>query len=300
MDDRTSQIREGAGLDESRINQDFIDMLRKWSSPALMVIAGIVLLFAGKNFLDKRANERVNRAFEEVANAVDYTVASPSPVTLRAIREQYGDVRGIAPMSALREADVYLNAAVRGVAPGAEPELDADNQPTGTFAAEDLLDEAGRAEMLEKAGALYREVAGMTKGGEDWAIHRLGAQFGLAAVAESTGDAAGAKSAYAEAKAIAEAAGFALWAKVADERMATAESMVVPVTLISREALPKAPEVDLELPAMPGLGEMPGAEAPVATEAPAQETGGAAVPPEAEETEETPVPPSEVESDRDE
>lgn len=300
MDDRTSQIREGAGLDESRINQDFIDMLRKWSSPALMVIAAIVLLFAGKNFLERRANDRVNRAFEEVASAVDYTVASPSPVTLRAIREQYGDVAGIAPMSALREADVYLSSAVRGIAPGAEPQLDAENQPTDTYAPEDLLDEAGRAEMLEKAGALYREVAGMTKEGEGWAIHRLSAQFGLAAVAESTGDAAGAKAAYAEAKKLADEAGYALWSKVAEERAATVDEMIVPVALISREVLPKAPETALEVPAGPMMGEIPGtgetpAEAvPAGTETPAEETGGTPVP------QETPVPPVEAESDRDE
>lgn len=289
MDNRTTQIREGAGLDESRLNQDFIDMLRKWSSPVLMVIAAIVLLVAGKNYLDHHSNKRVNRAFEEVAGAVDYTVASPSPVTLRAIREQYGDVAGIAPMSALREADVYLNAAVRGVAPGAEPELGADNQPTGGFAAGDLLDEAGRAEMLDKAGALYREVAGMTKQGDAWAIHRLAAQFGLAAVAESKGDAAGAKAAYTEAKKVAEAARYPLWARVADERLATADAMAVQVSLISREALPKAPEAALELPAMPMLGEMPGVEAPAEPESESEETGG------------TPVPPSEEdESDRDE
>ena len=193
MDDRTSQIREGAGLDESRINQDFIDLMRKWSSPALFVIAGIVLAYWGYGQLQKRANAKVNRAFEEVANAVDYTVASPSPVTLRAIRDQYGSIRGIAPMSALREADVYLNAAVRGVAPGAEPEMDENNVSTGVYAEEDLLSDEDRAKMLDDAERLYREVAGMTKEGEDWAIHHLGAQFGLAAVAESKGDAEGAK-----------------------------------------------------------------------------------------------------------
>jgi len=249
MDDRTSQIREGAGLDESRINQDFIDLMRKWSSPALFVIAGVVLAFWGYGQLQKRANAKVNRAFEEVANAVDYTVASPSPVTLRAIREQYGDIRGIAPMAALREADVYLNAAVRGVAPGAEPELDENNQPTGVYAEEDLLSDEDRAQMLDDAGRLYREVAGMTKEGKDWAIHHLGAQFGLAAVAESKGDAEAAKAAYAEAKQIAESEGFQLWVEIAEERMATVDEMIVPVELISKEALPKAPEPEVVTPA---------------------------------------------------
>ncbi len=266
MDDRTSQIREGAGLDESRINQDFIDLLSKWSTPALFVIAAVVLAYWGYGQLQKRANAKVNRAFEEVASAVDYTVASPSPVTLGAIREQYGDIRGIAPMSALREADVYLNAAVRGVAPGAELQLDENNQSTGVYAEEDLLSDEDRQKFLGDAERLYREVAGMKKEG-GWAIHRLGAQFGLAAVAESKGDAAGAKSAYAEAKSIAEAEGFELWSKIADERSANVDEMVVPVALISKEALPKAPEPEIAAPT-----ETPEGEA-------AQETGGTPVPP---------------------
>jgi len=279
MDDRTSQIREGAGLDESRINQDFIDLLSKWSTPALFVIAAVVLAYWGYGQLQKRANAKVNRAFEEVANAVDYTVASPSPVTLRAIREQYGDIRGIEPMSALREADVYLNAAVRGVAPGAELQLDENNQSTGVYAEEDMLSDEDRQKFLDDAERLYREVAGM-KGEAGWAIHRLGAQFGLAAVAESKGDAAGAKAAYAEAKTIAEAEGFELWSKIADERSATVDEMVVPVKLISKEALPKAPEPEIAAPTGTPEGEAPAPE-------------GEATP----ETGETPVPPEEPSED---
>lgn len=276
MDDRTTQIREGAGLDESRLNQEFIDFIRKWSSPALFVVAGIVLLFAGKGYLDKRANAKVNRAFAEVASAVDYTVDSPSPVTLRAIREQYGDIRGIAPMAALREADVYLSAAVRGVAPGAELALGADNQPTGFYAPEDLLSVEDRAKMLDDAERLYREVAGMTQEGGAWAIHRLGAQFGLAAVAESKGDAAGAKAAYEAAKRLAEESGFGMWAEVASERMASAEQMTSAVELVSKAALPKPPEPVVE---------------PAGPEVPTEgETGGTPVPTETAPPQ-TPVPP---------
>lgn len=282
MDERTNQIREGAGLDESKLNQEFIEFIRKWSSPALFVVAGIVLLYAGKGYLDKRANAKVNRAFAEVASAVDYTVASPSPVTLRAIREQYGDIRGIAPMAALREADVYLSAAVRGVAPGAELALDANNQPTDSYAPEDLLSAEDRAKMLDDAERLYREVAGMTQGGGAWAIHRLGAQFGLAAVAESKGDAVGAKAAYESAKKLAEEAGFVMWAEVASERLASAEQMTSPVELVSKASLPKPPEPIVE-PAGP---EVPAVE----------ESGGTPVPPETEEQGGTPVPPTEAPS----
>ncbi|HED52978.1 MAG TPA: hypothetical protein ENJ00_02095, partial [Phycisphaerales bacterium] len=181
MDNRTDGIREGAGLDESRLNQDFIDLMKKWSSPALFVVAAIVILYSGRNYLQKRHNARVNKAFEELAS-VDYTVANPSPVTIAAIRNEYGDVRGIKPITALREADVYLEAAIRGVAPGSEPAVDDEGQSLGRYNDEDLLDEAGRSEMLDKAEALYRSVVESDEGGEGWDIHRLGGAFGLAAV----------------------------------------------------------------------------------------------------------------------
>lgn len=281
MDNRTDQIREGAGLDESRINQDFIDMLQKWSSPALFVIAAIVLGYMGWGYLKDRANAKVNEAFEEVAGSVDFTVSNPSPTTLSAIRAQHGDVAGITPMTSLREADVYLEAAIKGVAPGSELALDENNQPTGTYAEEDLLTEEQIAEMLSKAESLYRAVADSSEGGDDWAIHRLGAQFGLAAVAESRGDAAAAKSAYESAKSIADGVGFSLWSQIASERLASAERMSQPITLISEANLPKEPEPEAEAeaetrepgvvgPAMEVPEEVSG-ETPAAEDQPADE-----------------------------
>ena len=245
MDDRKSEIREGAGLDESRINQDFLDMLSKWSTPALFVIAAIVLAYWGWGQLQARANAKVNEAFDEVAGSVDYAVTNPSPNTLSAIRAQHGSVAGVVPMTSLREADVYLEAAVKGIAPGSELALDEDNNVTGTYSAEDLLSDEEKVEMLDKAESLYRAVASSDEGGDDWAIHRLSAQFGLAAVAESRGDSEGAKSAYESAKATAETAGFSLWVQIAEDRLASVDEMVVPVKLVSRESLPKDPEPEV-------------------------------------------------------
>jgi hypothetical protein len=246
MDERNNEIREGAGLDESRVNQEFIDMLSKWSTPALFVIAAVVLGYWGWGQLQKRANAKVNEAFDEVAGSVDYTVINPSPNTLNAIRAQHGGVAGVVPMTSLREADVYLEAAVKGVAPGSELALDEENNQTGTYSAEDLLGAEERTDMLDKAEALYRAVATSAEGGDGWAIHRLSAQFGLAAVAESRGDSAAAKVAYEDAKSTAEVAGFSLWIQIADERIASVDQMVIPVSLVSREALPKDPEPEVQ------------------------------------------------------
>jgi hypothetical protein len=41
MDERQTQIRERAGLEEARYNQDFIEFLRRFGTPILMVAAVI-------------------------------------------------------------------------------------------------------------------------------------------------------------------------------------------------------------------------------------------------------------------
>lgn len=286
MDNRTDQIREGAGLDESRINQDFIDMLQKWSTPALFIIAAIVLAYAGFGYLKDRANAKVNEAFEEVSGSVDYSVNNPSPTTLSAIRAQHGDIKGITPMTSLREADVYLEAAIKGVAPGSELALDENNQSTGEYAEEDLLSADEIAGMLTKAEGLYRAVADSDQGGEGWAIHRLGAQFGLAAVAESKGDSAGAKSAYEAAKSIADDAGYSLWSQIAAERVETVDQMSQPVTLVSSASLPKEPEPEGETETVDPAIEGPAVDAGVDT---GDESAG-----EAADSDETEAPAEDV------
>ena len=45
LDRRTRQITEGAGLEESRLNQDFVEFLKKWSTPLLLVIVAAVAAY---------------------------------------------------------------------------------------------------------------------------------------------------------------------------------------------------------------------------------------------------------------
>ena len=43
MEERQTQIREGAGLEESKLNVEFIDWLQRWSTPILLLVAGAAL-----------------------------------------------------------------------------------------------------------------------------------------------------------------------------------------------------------------------------------------------------------------
>ena len=63
MDERQTQIRQGAGLEESRINTEFLDFLNKWSSPVLIVIGLIGLGWFGLNYLERSKQSRMNNAF---------------------------------------------------------------------------------------------------------------------------------------------------------------------------------------------------------------------------------------------
>lgn len=241
MDDRSREIREGAGLEESRVNTELLELINKYSGHVLLGLALIVGLYAGKQQLDRMGNAKVNEAF---AQHVDITeTASPNPASLSALAEQYGDVRGIGAMARLREADLYLQAVATGMQPGAAFELDPETQQqTNRVAEGDLISDAQRDEFLGKADALYDRVIADTEAEIGPAIHVVGAWFGKAAVAESRGDDAAAKAAYESAKEAAETAAFPMYAALADERIASLDEGLADVTLLSQADLPEIPE----------------------------------------------------------
>ena len=235
IDKRHTQIKEGAGLEESRLNVEFIEWLRKWSTPLLIVIAAVALTYVLYNKYHERQAARVSEAFAsyEAASAS----ANPSPASLLAVADDYKGVRAVPILARLAAADAYLAAVRRGVDPGAVVD-----PTTGKVQSEtDLMDEAEREANLAEAGRLYQAVLDECAGKAGMAIHAVGASFGLAAVAESRGDAAAARSAYEGAAAAAESAGFTAQAKIARERMASLEGRLTMPTLYEEAALPKVP-----------------------------------------------------------
>ncbi len=262
MDDRSREIREGAGLEESRLNTELIQLINKYSGHVLLALALIVGLYAGKQQLDRMGNSRVNEAF---AQHVDITeTASPNPQSLSALAEQYGDVRGIGAMARLREADVYLQAVATGMKPGATFEVDPDTQqPTNQVAESDLISDAEREEYLSKAEALYDRVIAGTDTEIGPAIHVVGAWFGKAAVAESRGDDQAARAAYASAKEAASVAMFPMYAALAERRIASLDQGLADVQLYRQADLPEIPEPETPDPETPETVTPPMLDAPV-------------------------------------
>jgi len=263
MDERQSQITEGAGLEDSRINTEFLDFISKWSTPFFLVLLILAAGMFGYRKIEEMRIAAVDQAY------LDYDLATaggnPSPSTLALLGEDYADMRSVGLLAKLDEADIYLNSARTGLAPGAQPD-----PLTGEPSPEDVLTQEQIDSYLASAGGAYGVVlAAAEKDGKP--VFGVSAAFGSAAVLGSQGDAAGARAMYERAKAIAEGAGMPLLSKVAADRAAEIESLPE-VTIYAEAELPKLPTNDSTLDAInaPGL-DAPADDAP-ATDAPADET----------------------------
>lgn len=282
MEERHTQIREGAGLEESRLNVEFIDWLRKWSTPILVVLAAASLGYAGWHHLKKREVAEVNRAFRELEAAG--AVQNPSPESLKRVAEEFEGVRGVAELARLRAADAYLAAVRRGLKPGAQ------TAPDGTVSnADDLLTPEDRERYLSEAAALYERVANASAGDPARLLYELEALYGLAAVAESRGDLDGAKGFYERVIGVAERSDYPAHVQIARARIEGLDDLRNLPRLYARAELPARPA-----PAPPAGDAGADAQAP-AGEAPAAGEGGGAEPsPEGDAG--APAEPSDAES----
>ena len=249
MDKKIEGLTEGAGREESRINQDFIDFLSKWSTPVLLVMAALAVAYWGWNQYKAMQVAKVNKA----STAYDAAVAggNPNPDTLAMVAREYDSVRSFGELASLDLADVYLLAVQRGLEPGAE------YQPGQPLPEGDMLTEQRRASYLDKANTLYGSVAEKTKGVEGKEELTIEAAFGLAAVAESNGDNDTARTQLNLAKEAADKGGFTVLALAAEKRIANLDS-VTALVLYDQDALPPLPEIT-----PPPAPQTPATEAPV-------------------------------------
>lgn len=248
MDDRQSKITEGAGREESRINEELLDFLNKWSTPVLLLI----VIVAGGWFAWQRWQQaqiaEVNDAFAQFDAAMGG--GNPSPDALRQVANQYEGVRGVAPMARLTTADLYLNAAMTRLRPGAI--LDAEGLPSDP---EDNLDDEGVARFLDDAARLYREVLTETEADPGRWLLASSAHFGLGAVAGTRGDVEQAAEHYRAAATAAESASDDMLARVARLRAEEILALTEVPTLYSEDDLPPLTTGDAALDALNVTGE---------------------------------------------
>lgn len=212
MDERQTKIRAGAGLEESRINQDFIEFISKWSTPVLWLLVLVGGAWWGMRYLKERRIARIDAAF----TSLNETLAggNPSPQSLRAIATEYEGVRSVSDFAMLRACDIYLRAAIAGVEPGAEID-----RATGLPANEsDRLDADGVARVLSQARDLARSVIGSASKDEGKKLIEAQAWLRLAAAQEGLGSEGDAKASYDAAASAARAAGAPALALFAEGR----------------------------------------------------------------------------------
>jgi len=262
MDERQAQIKEGAGLEDSRINTEFLDFLSKWSTPffvLLLIIAGAMF---GYRKLEERRIAAMDRAFQDLALATQG--GNPSPSSLATLYEEYAGARAVGLLAKLQEADIYLNAVRAGLEPDA-----AIDPATGQPEERSLLDEERTANYLGEALRAYRTVLDQATE-DDRPMLAVPAAFGVASCLASQGDLDGARGAYQTAAEIAGEHGYALLEQVATDRIAELDSLPE-VTLYSQDELPALPSADPALDAImgsfptiteSGLGEDAGEETP--------------------------------------
>ena len=275
MDDRQSQIREQAGLTESRLNEDFIEFLRKYSTPLLLVVAVAAAgFFAYRKYEERKSNTR-DEARAQLASALEG--GEPSPEALVAIADSFEGVDAVSSEALLYAAEAHLRAATRGVKPGSQLASD------GTLSSpEDALTPEERDAELAAAKSLFDRVIAENPQ-RDRTVIRLYAMWGLAAIAESKSDFAQAKQLYEQIETQSRAAGYEDNAKIARARIDSLATLENAPPLVSRSDLPPVP-----VPPMPSLMDLPTmpstdpAAAPQAEPAPATEPAPSTAPSSAE------------------
>lgn len=252
FDKRLDQIKEGAGLEDSRINQEFVDFVRKWSTPVLLIAALIALGYFLNNKRKEHRAAHIDQAFQELNASTE--AGSPSPDALRRIAQDYKDVPGVHALADIAAADQYLRAVQRGVKPGSpiDPNTFEYENP------DDALTDADREHFLSEAESLYKSVFNATEKSPGMALHTLDALYGLAAVSESRGDADAAKNMLQRAEDLAQRHGFLEQQTVAKSRLAALpELMSEHVKLYSKDQLAEIPALkppEPETPAAPETG----------------------------------------------
>jgi hypothetical protein len=264
MDERQAQIRERAGLEESRLNQEFIEWLRRWGTPILMVVAALAVAYALRDRWHKAVDTKLDAGFEELASAT--TGGNSSPDTLLAVASEYEGHASISNLARLDAADAYLDALRRGVKPGAVVKAEKDHE--GELEnPDDALSDADRVDFLKRAGDLYEQVYDQTASRSGQQLLTLNALYGLAAVAEGRQEFDKAKGYYEQIAKLAEANALPAHVALANERIKTLPDLQTVPKLFKKAELPPPPKK--EEPAPPAVTSAPAPAPAPAPEGPA-------------------------------
>ncbi len=243
MEERQRQIKEGAGLEESRLNTEFIEMMKKWGPHLITVVAILAGLWAARDWWNRRVESRADDAFASLEKAIPRDGTPLNPTVFERIAEDHPSGTAVPLEARSLAAGVHLEAARTGVPIGEK--LNADNKlPEGKNF---LTAEEKKAE-LAKAETLYTAVVA----GADTSLGQtniaIGALTGLAAIAEDRGEFDKAKDFYQKASAKAADKKLDQLQAIIKKRMDTLETLKNPPRLYASSELPGGGEKPIVAP----------------------------------------------------
>jgi hypothetical protein len=244
-------VSVGVGLQESRLNTDLIDFLRKYGPYALYVTLIIVGIYAATNWFQQREAQAMDNAFMALNRALE----TNSPDELLRVASEHAGRGSVAELANLRAALIIAEAARLGVTPETPMNLRA-NPP-----AENRLTDEQAAAQFARAEELYRAVLQRTRGSGDRYLVAQQARWNLATALAAQGKFEEAKQMITEYGETARRGRWEAHASVADQRLALLTEAASFGTLPRDAELPDANRggatMPSPLPAQPGLGTGP-------------------------------------------
>lgn len=252
MDDRQRKIEIGAGLQESRLNQDLINWLNRYGTAILTVVLIVVAIYAASVQFKRWRDAKVDAAFEQYVAARGSSgpdgILQGSPDALLQIARDHRGQGSVSELATNDAAAIYLGSAVRGLRPGADLR---NVQPEDALSADQVT------EFLKKASTLYGEVADRTRGDSRRTVLYHQATLGAAAAAVSLGEFDRAKELLTNLESHAERTNWPAMAAEARRRLQQLPNLRETVTLVSAASLPTESET-VVTPTDPGVIDLGG------------------------------------------
>ena len=226
---RLSQV-QSTDLSESRINDDFVHWLKTSGLNYLLLVLVAIAAFMGLQAWKKKGEEKRQTAWAELGEAT-------LPQALADIAERHADVDSVALVAWLSAGDAHLRELQTGMIGGG------GQNPDGTPILGEPLTADQRTVALEAADRYYQKVIDVTKdrrGMPGMQPFVLSALFGKAAIAESRGDLATARTALEDASTLA-AETYPRYAGHAKTRLETLALLETPARIPAKAELPVKP-----------------------------------------------------------
>ena len=221
-EDRRREVEVGAGLQESRLNEEFIEGLKKHGPKVIYALAAVVLVVYGVNaYKNYRADQR-----DEALAQLDQV--SDSPDNLLGVANASAQ-QAVSLTARLRAANALMDSARARVRHGVKP--------TEATAA-DMLSDAQVAEQYQKAAKEFQAVITAAQADEKKYLFVQSGRWGLATAKMSLGDNEHSKEIVQQYLATAEAKGLQSQVTMGQIRLERLENPVTP-KLVSSDALPQ-------------------------------------------------------------